>query len=403
MPDEDQVFMGDEIPQDDLDRLMEILLPLVQADSMTQEQWTDASTALREFSGNKDLDTPLKALKALAANPADVNAIQRLRQWLEESRPLQTHTWGGKEPPDRRWLVQNWLPAGRVTLFVGPGQVDKSRLALQLAAGIATGGDGEDGWIDAPLDTMRLGEAVGPQGNPLVFASWEDEDDEYDRRISQIASHPKNINWISPEKVKNIVYVDMAKEGSLWAPGGGGSGHISTLATLTPAGARVRALAERVQARILILDPLAAVYAGDENARGLVRAFVSNWDAWGRANDCAVLLIAHPPKYAKDNDDEDFYSGNTDWHSAVRSLWTLRKQKVGEKPTGQKKDNRPEGWKLTLAKGNYAEESEEPLEMIWDKAGPGQGPIWRTKPWGAPAGSGTVGREVQNGHNPATD
>ena len=400
MPDEDEVFdevfMGDEIPQDDLDRLMEILLPLVQAESLTQEQWTAASTALREFSGNKDLDTPLKALKALALKPDNAEVLKYLRQWLDASRPLQTHTWGGEQPPARRWLVQNWLPAERVTLFVGPGQIGKSRLALQLAAGIATGGDEEGGWIGAPLDTLRLGEAVEPEGNPVVFASWEDEFDEFDRRISQIASHPNNIHWISPKGVKKIVYVDMAGEGPLWAPGGGGSGHISTLATLTPAGAQIRALAERVHAKILILDPLAAVYAGDENARGLVRAFISDWDAWGRANDCAVFLIAHPPKYAQDNDDEDFYSGNTDWHSAVRCLWTLRKQKVGEKPKGQQKDNRREAWKLSLPKGNYAEGHEEPLEMIWDKAGLGQGPIWRTKAWGD-------SREVENAHNPSTD
>ena len=397
MPDEDEVFMGDEVPQDNLDRLMEILLPLVEADSLTQEQWTAASTALREFSGDGALDTPLKALQALALKPDNAQALKYLREWLDAFRPLRTHTWGGEEPTARRWLVKNWLPASRVTLFVGPGQVGKSRLALQLAAGIATGGDGEDGWIDAHLDTLRLGEAVESEGSPVVFASWEDEDEEYDRRISQIASHPKNIDWISPKSVKKLMYVDMAGEGPLWAPGGGGSGHISTLATLTPAGARIRALAERVHAKILILDPLAAVYAGDENARGLVRAFISDWDAWGRANDCAVFLIAHPPKYAQDNDDEDFYSGNTDWHSAVRSLWTLRKQKVGEKPKGKRAtDNRREAWKLSLAKGNYGEEPEEPLELMWDKAGPGQGPIWRTKPWGD-------SREVTNAHNPSTD
>ena len=105
MPDEDEVFdevfMGDEIPQDDLDRLMEILLPLVQAESLTQEQWTAASTALREFSGNKDLDTPLKALKALALKPDNAEVLKYLRQWLDASRPLQTHTWGGEQPPAR--------------------------------------------------------------------------------------------------------------------------------------------------------------------------------------------------------------------------------------------------------------------------------------------------------------
>ena len=390
MPDEDEVFMGDEVPQDDLDRLMEILIPLVQADSLTQEQWTAASTALREFSGDGALDTPLKALQALAGKTDNTKALQRLREWLTAFRPLHPHFWGGTEPTARRWLVEHWLPAGRVTLFVGPGQIGKTRLAIQLAAGVATGGDDVDTWIDGPEDTLRLGTAVEPQGNPVVYASWEDENEEYDRRIAQIASHP-DVDWISPDGVKKLVYLDMAGEGPLWAPGGGGSGHISTLATLTPTGARLRALAERLQAKLLILDPVAAVYAGDENARGLVRAFISDWDAWGRAHDCAVLLIAHPPKYAQENDDEDFYSGNTDWHSAVRSMWTLRKQKVGEKPTNKQKDTRREAWKFTLAKGNYAALPVEPLEMILHQAGDGQGPVWRSIYWG----------DSRGGHNRA--
>ena len=392
MPDEDEIFMGDEVPQDDLDRLMEILLPLIQEDSLTQDQWTAASTALREFSGDGALDTPLKALQALASKPDNAKALKALMEWLAAFRPLRTHVWGGDEPTTRRWLVEHWLPAGRVTLFVGPGQIGKSRLALQLAAGVATGGAEGGKWIDAPGEALLLGEAVGPQGSPVVFASWEDENDEYDRRIAQVASHP-GVDWISPKAVEKLLYLDMAGEGPLWAPGGGGSGHISTLATLTPAGARIRAMAERRQCKLLILDPLAAVYAGDENARGLVRAFVSDWDAWGRAHDCAVFLIAHPPKYAAESDDEDFYSGNTDWHSAVRSLWTLRKQKVGEKPTARNKDNRREAWKLTLAKANYAEQTGQPLEMTLDQAGLGQGPVWRGIYW----------EDSRGGHNPATD
>ena len=392
MPDEDEVFMGDEVPQDNLDRLMEILLPLVEADSLTQEQWTAASTALREFSGDGALDTPLKALQALATKPDNPKALKALREWLDAFRPLQTHTWGGEEPAPRGWLIENWLPAARVTMLVGPGQIGKTRLVLQLGAGIATGGGDASEWIDAPEEALRLGEEVGLQGSPVVYASWEDEHQEFDRRLAQIASHP-GVTWITPEKAKKLLHVDMAGEGPLWAPGGGSSGHISTMAGLTPAGARVRAFAERVHAKLLIMDPVAAVYAGDENARGLVRAFIADWDAWARAHNCAVLLIAHPPKYSQEKEDEDFYSGNTDWHSAVRSMWTLRKQKMGEKPAGRGRDTRSEGWKLTLAKGNYAEQAIQPLELKWNKAGVGQGPVW----------CGIYWEDSMRGHNAATD
>ena len=65
--------------------------------------------------------------------------------------------------------------------------------------------------------------------------------------------------------------------------------HISTMAELTVTGERVRRLCEQEDARLLVLDPLAAAYAADENARGLVRAFVSHWDAWGRPTTAPCL------------------------------------------------------------------------------------------------------------------
>ena len=70
----------------------------------------------------------------------------------------------------------------------------------------------------------------------------------------------------------------------------------------------------------MVIDPLAAAYAGDENSRGLVRAFLSSWDAWARRCRCAVLFVGHTPKNAART------SGSTDWRNAVRSVWTLEYQ-----------------------------------------------------------------------------
>ena len=127
----------------------------------------------------------------------------------------------------------------------------------------------------------------------MVYASWEDEPEEVWRRLSAISSQ-KAAPWVTPERLAQLHVADLAGHGPIWAPSG--SGHISAMATITEAGQELRRRCEELEARLLVLDPLAAAYAGDENARGLVRAFVSDWDAWGRAHECAVLLVAHPPK-----------------------------------------------------------------------------------------------------------
>ena len=89
-------------------------------------------------------------------------------------------------PQPRQWLVDESLPAGRVALLTGEGGAGKSRLALQLAAGVASGGDHRE-WITSPHGIMRLGNAVPPNGASVVFASWEDEPEEFYRRLHQIS------------------------------------------------------------------------------------------------------------------------------------------------------------------------------------------------------------------------
>ena len=102
-----------------------------------------------------------------------------------------------------------------------------------------------------------------------MIATWEDDLDEFDRRLAALEMHTATEG--------RIKFVDMADHGPLWAPLR--SGHVSSIASLTTAGEKLRAYAEGVGARLLVIDPLAAAYAGDENVRGLVRAFLSSWNA----------------------------------------------------------------------------------------------------------------------------
>ena len=202
---------------------------------------------------------------------------------------------------------------------------------------------------------MRLGNAVPTNGASVVFASWEDEPEEFYRRLHQLSGQAAP--WVTPERLQGLRIVNLVGEGPIWAPEPGR--HISTMAAITATGERLRRLCEQEDARLLVVDPLAAAYASDENARGLVRAFVSHWDAWGQANNCTVLMLAHPPKSAGVN-----YAGSTDWQGSARALWTLRAD------YGKSLDAGPTIWKLEFVKGNYGPRP-EPLQLRWDTGGVG--------------------------------
>ena len=276
-----------------------------------------------------------------------LRAMDRLLFWAEERRPLDVHTeWDTFTPDALEWIIEGWLPAGRIGILSGQGGRGKSRLALQLAAAMASG---QGDFLGGPPTAYGINRgAVLSGAQTVVYASWEDDRHEVGRRLRALStSHDRceglhldgfpftlNLRDLSDR----LRYVDMAGEGPVWGPAPGA--HVSTMAELTPAGRRLREYAEDSGAKMLVLDPLAAAFGSNENDRGLVRAFLANWDRWGRDNDCAVLVISHPPKTSGAT-----YSGSTDWEAGPRFMWTLDYRK----PT-KEGDALPA---LTLEKSNY--------------------------------------------------
>ena len=247
----------------------------------------------------------------------DEERLNQLLSLLHDRLPLRVHTALNVDVKPRRWLIPGWLPEGRVALFAGEGGVGKSTLVLMLAAAIAAG---IKHWISGDEEAMQSLALPMDEAAPVIIASWEDEHDEISRRLMNAYRGRDGrppARWCDPNRLaERLIFADMAGEGPLWGPDTGR--HVNTAAQLTRTGRRLRELAEAKGARLLVVDPLAAAYGGDENSRPLVRSFMADSDAWSRKTGCTSLFVAHSPKSGTFG-----YSGSTDWQAAARALWIL--------------------------------------------------------------------------------
>ena len=305
----------------------------------------------------------IRAARAwLEANPADSAAEAALRDWLrardaaEIERP-QAYTWEGQGEDDhpRHWIVPDWLPARRLALLSGPPGSGKTYLALQLAAGIASGGGEGDAWIEAPQKIMRLGSAIPAEGARVVYCTWEEEWWELFTRLSRISG--PEAPWVAPQRLGKLQFLDMSRQGPLWAPTG------YDREGITGTGEWLQSYCEEDPPALLVIDTLAKGYAGNENARHLVSAFLGAWDWWGESLGCAILMLGHPPKSGAS------YSGTTGWLGGVRTFWSLEKKPLGKLPKRGEEDTRPYEWRLENEKGNYRADGAEALHLAWDLHG----------------------------------
>ena len=257
-----------------------------------------------------------QTLEAAAKAGSDEKARETIKSHLVTSVPAHSAWPFDKALPVTEFLVDDMIPLGEYGHLTGIGGGGKTKFAIMIALGVVTGGGPQHSWLPFTVDNDCVG-GIGVQGN-VVFVSWEDRYDEILRRIGWMSQQP-GMEHVSPAAIKDkLIFLDARRIGSLWAPVKKG-GHTSTIGRLQEAGKTVRAVAEKYDARLLVIDPLAAAFSLNENDRSLVRMFISDHAGWATDHRCTVLIISHPPKSGAK------FSGSTDWHSGSRFMLCLEK------------------------------------------------------------------------------
>jgi RecA-family ATPase len=210
-------------------------------------------------------------------------------------RPICARELLRNPAPPRRWIVEDFIPAGQVTLFAGDGGTGKSTVAMQLALAAATG----TSWLEMPVEPVRV-----------LVLSAEDDRDEMHWRLA------KMIKAIPGDRDENLE----ALAGRLWLLDATGALD-PTLAkwdsktgnfSVTDTYERICHFVASHDIGLVILDSAADIFA-EENDRHAVRTLIRTLKQLG----CTVLLLGHPSVDGMKSNRG--YSGSTHWNNAVRS------------------------------------------------------------------------------------
>ncbi|MBB4017604.1 hypothetical protein GGR16_002638 [Chelatococcus caeni] len=242
------------------------------------------------------------------------------------------------EPPERRWIVEDWIPAGTVTSIYGDGGLGKTLLAQQLIYASSTG-------------RQWLGMDAAPRKCLAVFC--EDDRDELHRR------HAAIVGGLGYE------FADGLANALIWPR----VGEDNLLVTFDAAGKPTRTpflrqlakavLDERVE--LLVLDTVADMFGGNESLRAQVNYFVKTVcgglikAAAQRGVELTVIILAHPSLAGMATGTGS--SGSTAWNNAVRSRLYLTRPE----------DGRGDERILSRKKANYAAAGDDTaIRLRWD-------------------------------------
>lgn len=271
-------------------------------------------------------------------------------------------------PPQRKWLIENWLPRGCVTALYGDGGVGKSLLMQQLMTALAVG-------------KSFLGVELKSSSTYAVMC--EDDYDEIWRRQAAINS----LYGINMQDLSNVRIVSRVGQDNLLI-------NFDNSNNIRYTEFYNKLLSDIVEHNpdLVILDTAADMFSGNENNRLHVRQFIQN--ACGhiaRVTDSAVLLCAHPSENGMQKGNGS--CGSTAWNNSVRSRWYLKYADNSSKDNNIKQHSNSRI--LSRVKSNYSASGREKY-LEWKNGAFIWIDVKQTK------ATKTVSSKIQNGQNSQT-
>lgn len=237
--------------------------------------------------------------------------------------------------PERRWIVQDWLPVRQVTLNYADGGIGKTLLGMQLMAATALG-------------SQWCGLSVEPCASTGLFS----EDD-----VTEI-----HIRMDAIRRSYGVEFPDLADVHPIDATGADNIlAHFDGNYMMpTERFNQLRQCALDTRSRLVVIDTAATTFGGNENDRSQVTQYVGSLlTKLAQEIDGAVLLNAHPSVSGIANG--DLRSGSTGWNNSCRSRWAMtRPEGEDGKPQLDSSDRL-----LTRRKSNAAAAGET-ISLTWD-------------------------------------
>jgi RecA-family ATPase len=238
---------------------------------------------------------------------------------------IDPRDWQDKPVPTRKWFVEGWIPDRTVTNLSGDGGSGKTEILLQLIAA-------------SSLRTQWFGKDVS--AGPCLYYGAEDEFEELHIRLKTIVAE-------SGRQLSDLDGVTLISMAGLDAVLAEPDRHKNL--TATDRYMKLVSRAKALRPKLIVIDPSADVFGGDEINRGQVRKFISMLRGLAMEIDCAVILSSHPSIAGMISGTGT--SGSTGWSNSVRSRLYLEVTS-------------PETRNLKLMKANHGKTGEK-IEMRW--------------------------------------
>jgi RecA-family ATPase len=196
---------------------------------------------------------------------------------------------------ERRWLVVDRIPMLNVTSLAGEGAVGKSIALLQLSAAVVLGKD----WFGSV-----------PEVGSVIYVAAEEDADEIRRRLEAIAKHYGATRQTLIDAGLRVLSF-AGRDAILGAPDRQG------IIKPTPLFERIKHDAVELKPKLIVIDPVADAFAGNEIDRAQTRQYITI--VRGLAIDaCSAVVMATHPSLTGITSGSGL-SGSTAWHNSVRA------------------------------------------------------------------------------------